>query len=348
VCCRPTPTNGAVDVSPVTTTSISVTFNEAVNVAAGAVSLICANANGTTGNLVAGGGSAAQTNVTSMTVALEPAASLLTLPAGATCTLTVTGALVNDVDTNDPPDLMPSDYVGTFTTAAVSGDQPPAVISTIPSDGATSVLNNVALRINFSEPVDAAAGSVQLTCGGSNLITGGTTGTGVTSLSPTYSGTLPNGQQCTLRVLASLIRDSDLDDPPDNMSADYVGTFTVASLNQAPYVTSLTRSGGGRRDPVFTVVFNEPVTLTTAGLATITCGATSYTSNVTVVNATTATVAVTPSGNTLANNATCVVRINRANVVDQASPPLQMTTSYCVDYNTTNPGTASTLRTCSP
>jgi hypothetical protein len=109
---------------------IVVNFSEAVNFADASFTLACPSATAFTSS---GSGTA--------TATLNPAANL---PVGATCTVTVLAAGVNDVDTIDPPDVMAANHVFSFTpvntpptlTAGATlnfseGDAPTAIDATV-------------------------------------------------------------------------------------------------------------------------------------------------------------------------------------------------------------------------
>lgn len=97
-----TPANGATGVG--INTAVSVSFSEAVTVAAGGISLLC---DGTPVAATLSGSGTAYT--------LTPDANLAT---GASCTATVSAAAVSDVDTNDPPDTLAADVTTSFTVVA--------------------------------------------------------------------------------------------------------------------------------------------------------------------------------------------------------------------------------------
>lgn len=102
-----------------TDAAITVTFNEAVNLAGGAFSLTCSPGGAQT--FAQGGGPAVYT--------LTPDNPL---PAGAECTLTITASAVSDVDTDDPPDGMETDITLPFTvinmaTCGAAKDSIPAI-----------------------------------------------------------------------------------------------------------------------------------------------------------------------------------------------------------------------------
>ncbi|MBL8244598.1 MAG: Ig-like domain-containing protein [Rhodanobacteraceae bacterium] len=92
------PGNGASNLA--TSTTITVNFSEAVNIAAGGVTLDC-------GAPISFGAGLPATNVTTLT--LTPSAPL---PEGATCTGTVVATLVTNVDASDPPNQMLANHHG--------------------------------------------------------------------------------------------------------------------------------------------------------------------------------------------------------------------------------------------
>ncbi len=98
-----TPGSGQTDVA--TNANVSVTFTEPVAVSGAWFSIVCAGS-GDHAAIVSGG-------PTSYT--LDPTSDFGSNEA---CTLTVFASQVSDVDTNDPPDNMSTDYAATFTTAA--------------------------------------------------------------------------------------------------------------------------------------------------------------------------------------------------------------------------------------
>jgi predicted extracellular nuclease len=113
-----TPANAATNV-PVNT-GITLNFSEAVNVAAGGVTLVC----GSPGTAIALNTLPANA-VTSL--ALTPASEL---PSSSSCTVTTVAANVVDID--GTPNAMASDFIWSFTTAAVIiGNTPPTIAPTV-------------------------------------------------------------------------------------------------------------------------------------------------------------------------------------------------------------------------
>ncbi|MGE4070425.1 MAG: Ig-like domain-containing protein [Lysobacterales bacterium] len=251
------------------------------------------------------------------------------LPINTLCTVTALAAGISDVDAADPPDLMAANVAISFTSV---NDNPPAVQSVTPANGAT-VANNTPLSVVFTENVDAVAGAVTLTCGGLNLITGGTSGTNVPSLTPTYAPPLPNGALCTLTVLAANITDSDLIDPPDNMVANFVSTFTV---DAAPGVSSVLPGNGASNlatNTTITVNFSEAVDVAAGGV-TLDCGApVSFSAGLPATNV--SSVTLTPSAN-LPEGATCNGTVVATSVTDAdlIDPPDQMVTNFTWSFTT--------------
>jgi len=109
-----------------------------------------------------------------------------------------------------------------------AGDAAPTVLSTIPATGAVNVAFDTNITINFSESVNATSSAFVVEC---------PTGTPITftqSASPSSSFTLnpdvnlPFSTTCVVTVLANQISDVDANDPPENMSANFVFSFTTA------------------------------------------------------------------------------------------------------------------------
>ncbi|HET9906365.1 MAG TPA: ExeM/NucH family extracellular endonuclease [Anaerolineales bacterium] len=96
------PTNGATDVA--VNTNITVNFSEAVDVAAGTITVECP-----AGTVVAS--NAVVDNLSS--VVIDPASDL---PFGTTCNINVSASGVTDDDANDPPNNMAANFSSSFTT----------------------------------------------------------------------------------------------------------------------------------------------------------------------------------------------------------------------------------------
>ncbi|MDV7390871.1 Ig-like domain-containing protein, partial [Arthrospira platensis SPKY1] len=209
------PDNGATAV-PIAS-SLTITFSEAVNVTPASFSLTC-DAGGAQPFDLSGGGAV---------YTLDPHNDL---PPTTSCTVTVLADQVSDVDADDPPDQMTADYSFSFTTAAPA-DAAPAVALTLPAADATEVALESQIVISFTEPVLAAADAFEVACEASQ-----TADISVRALPPiapqlyvlTRTPAFDHGERCTVTVRATAVSDLDSDDPPDNLAADYVWSFTTA------------------------------------------------------------------------------------------------------------------------
>jgi predicted extracellular nuclease len=123
------PANGATNVSPGTT--ISVSFSEPVSVAAGAVRVECPS-----GTLVASNAGALGP-VTNLTI--EPAQDL---PIGS-CRVLVQASGISDSDASDPPDHPAADFIATFTASFASCAAADTPIGQIQGTGTSAALTGV-------------------------------------------------------------------------------------------------------------------------------------------------------------------------------------------------------------
>ncbi len=235
-----TPANGATSVA--LNSTVTVNFSKAVNVTSSAFSLQCPTGTPETFNVAPappGGAS---------TFTLTPTAPL---PAGATCTLTVSAAQVTDVAAGTH---MTADYTGTFTV-----DTAPTVTGTTPANGATTVSLSAPLTVTFSKAVNVTGTAFKLECptGTSEPFTlapaapGGST---TFTLTPTAN--LPAATTCTVTVVGSQVTDVAAGTP---LGANYVFSFTTDTV---PTVTSTTPTNNATNQaPTTTVVINFSTTM---------------------------------------------------------------------------------------
>jgi hypothetical protein len=106
------------------------------------------------------------------------------------------------------------------------GDAAPSVASTNPANGATEVAANTDITVNFSEPVTAAASWHTISCSSSGAHTATQSG-GPQSYTLNPDADFAEGESCSVTVDASKVTDVDTDDPPDQMAADHVFSFTT-------------------------------------------------------------------------------------------------------------------------
>jgi uncharacterized protein len=130
-----TPANGTADVG--TGANITINFSEPVTPSGSWFTISCANSGSHT--------AAVTSNAGSYQFALNPDTDFGSVES---CTVTVVGAQVSDLDTFDPPDTMAANHVFSFTTADVSvcGD-PRTQIHTVQGNGATSPITGSSVAI---------------------------------------------------------------------------------------------------------------------------------------------------------------------------------------------------------
>ena len=152
-----------------------------------------------------------------------------TTPIGLSLQLSGTGCMYEDFTWN----AAAANTFGLINTGQTSncggGDAAPLVSSTIPTDGATGVSANSNISITFSESVNATLSSFSVECPPGTPVAFGLSASPATifTLNPTVD--LPASTVCNVRVIANQITDEDLADPPDQMVADHLFSFTVAS-----------------------------------------------------------------------------------------------------------------------
>src|SRR5439155_1618603 len=129
--------------------------------------------------------------------------------------------------------------------------------------------NNIA--VTFSEPVNASGSSFTLECPSGSGQGFGVSGSGTSTITLDPNSDLPAATNCTVTVLASGISDVDGGDPPDNLAANYVFSFTTSDA--APSVTSPSPADGATdvaANTNITFTFSEAVTVDSSSF-TISC-----------------------------------------------------------------------------
>jgi uncharacterized protein len=127
-------------------------------------------------------------------------------------------------------------------------DQAPSVSSTSPASGASSIARNSNITINFSESVQVEDGWYSISCASTGAHPATVTGGGVSyTLDPTSD--FGFDETCTVTIEDTGVRDVDENDPPDNMDADHVFSFTtepeldlteIAQIQGASHMSSYT------------------------------------------------------------------------------------------------------------
>jgi uncharacterized protein len=102
----------------------------------------------------------------------------------------------------------------------------PSVASTTPANGATGVVRDANVVVNFSEPVNVADGWYTISCGSSGAHTATASG-GPTFFTLDPDADFAFAETCTVTIAAAQVSDQDAVDPPDNMAADHVFSFST-------------------------------------------------------------------------------------------------------------------------
>jgi endonuclease/exonuclease/phosphatase family metal-dependent hydrolase len=131
-----------------------------------------------------------------------------------------------DFDASGADDGLSVDDFSITPLFSSGGDSAPSVASTNPANGATEVATSSNITINFSEPVATAAGWHSISCGSSGSHTALQSG-GPQSYTLNPDADFVEGENCTVTVDASKVTDTDTDDPPNQMAANHVFSFTT-------------------------------------------------------------------------------------------------------------------------
>jgi predicted extracellular nuclease len=108
------------------------------------------------------------------------------------------------------------------------GEAAPGVASTLPTNGATNVAVNASITVNFSEAVNVTGSWFSISGSSSGAHTAAVSG-GPTSFTLNPDTDFATSETVTVTVFASQVTDQDVSDPPDNMAADFVFSFTTAA-----------------------------------------------------------------------------------------------------------------------
>lgn len=206
------------------------------------------------GSFVASNGPAA--GMTSVNIGVEEPGST---PEGHSLQLSGFGTVYADFTWQDPA-------VGTFgacntgQTFGTPVDNPPSVISSTPSQGASDVAVASTLQITFSETISIAnAAGIALACGPGTPTIAASANAAVLTITP--DADLPFGANCSLSLTADSV--TDLDGTADPMDAPFELLFDTV-VDEAPILLSSTPSNGALDFPAnanLQLVFSEPVTL---------------------------------------------------------------------------------------
>jgi predicted extracellular nuclease len=141
------------------------------------------------------------------------------------------------------------DGLGAHTCAPPPAESAPAVNSVTPANNASDVTIDANVTVTFNEPVSAGANAFALVCAGTPQALAVSGGPTAFVLDPVAN--LPQGEICTLTVVAAAVTDLDANDPPDAMAADFTSTFAVVitDLCTLPITPIPTIQGNGATTP---------------------------------------------------------------------------------------------------
>jgi len=117
--------------------------------------------------------------------------------------------------------------IGSYSGGVIA-ESAPFVVSTTPSNGSGGVAVDANIAVNFSEDVNLTGSALTISCVASGAHTVAITG-GPQAYTFNPDPDFDNSESCTATVVASEVSDTDSEDPPDNMAADFVFSFDTAS-----------------------------------------------------------------------------------------------------------------------
>jgi uncharacterized protein len=128
-------------------------------------------------------------------------------------------------------------------------DSAPEVIFTSPTSGALDAPLSTDITITFSEPVEVLDSWFSISCSSSGGHTAAVSG-GPTGFILNPDSDFISQETCTVSVYADKVTDVDLLDPPDNMEADYIWSFTVVDVCVLDYTPIYEIQGSGMTTPL--------------------------------------------------------------------------------------------------
>ncbi len=149
-------------------------------------------------------------------------------PVGHSLQLSGAGCMYEDFTWNAPAANTFGNINAGQTSTCGGGDAAPSVTSTVPANNATGVAADSNISITFSESVNATTSSFTIECPPGAPIAYSLSPSPATIFTLDPTSDLPTSAVCNVRVIADQITDADTDDPPDQMTADHLFSFTVA------------------------------------------------------------------------------------------------------------------------
>ena len=218
----------------------------------------------------------------------------------------------------------------------ITVDAAPTVTATNPINGASGVPADTDIVVTFSEPVNATTNSFTIECPTpGNLQTFAVSGSGTNTITLNPNSDLPSSTTCTVTVIADQISDVDTNDPPDNMNANFVFSFTTGAAEAAPSVTSTTPTNGATgvaANANISVNFTEPVNATTSSFS-IECPAPGNLQPFVVTGSGTNAITLNPNSD-LPSGTICTVTVIASQVTDTdvVDPPDTMAANFVFSF----------------
>ncbi|MBI5566980.1 MAG: ExeM/NucH family extracellular endonuclease, partial [Chloroflexi bacterium] len=136
-------------------------------------------------------------------------------------------------------------HIATCSTADVA----PTVTASYPTDGATGIPLNADMSVTFSEPVNVTGSWFTIDCTVTG-VHGGTASGGPATFTINPTADFVGGETCTFTVVAANVTDQDSNDPPDNLTFDFVVGFTAVDVCTLPYTPIYQIQGSGASTPI--------------------------------------------------------------------------------------------------
>jgi predicted extracellular nuclease len=149
-------------------------------------------------------------------------------PVGRSLRLTGAGQFYEDFTWTGPTLAATFGAVNTGQTFGAA-DAAPSVQTTTPANGALNVTVDTNISITFSESVNATSSAFSIECPNGTPIAFTQSASPATTYTLDPNVDLPFSTVCTVTVNATQITDQDVNDPPDQMAANFVFSFTTAA-----------------------------------------------------------------------------------------------------------------------
>jgi endonuclease I len=306
-------------------TTVTITFDEPVAVTGAWFTIDC-------GANTPSFSSSPSTPATSTSFVLTPSAPIRH---SALCNVRVVAAQVEDRDGTF--ETMEFDHTFQFETVA---DEPPALVTTVPTEGANPVVRSADLSLTFSEPVTAPAAAFGIFCpdNAPTSLAFVLSSDDDTTFTLNPNNDLPANTACRLFADRTQIADQD-GTTADNPADDVRIGFTTAML-QPPAVISTVPAKNATNFPSagdLQVTFDATVTLA-PGAFTLTCA--QSTGIVLTPDASSGTTFNIDTGTALIAGDTCTFTIVRTSVTssDGLNPDANEVVNFTV-FNSANAGT---------